>query len=48
MFEHYVIAGLCLLVGMALVRLYIRLLKGSLRRKWPRANPDAWKDKDES
>jgi uncharacterized membrane-anchored protein YhcB (DUF1043 family) len=47
MLEHYGIALLCVVVGLALGLAYVRLLKGSFKQKWPKANPDAWKDKDE-
>lgn len=47
MLEHYLIALLCVLLGVVLVRIYIKKLKHSLKQKWPKANPDAWKDKDE-
>ncbi len=48
MFEHVVIAILCVLFGVGLALGYIKYLRGSLKRKWPKANPEAWKDKDEN
>ncbi len=47
MFEHYLIAILCVLFGVGLAAAYVKYLRYSLNRKWPKANPDAWKDKDE-
>ncbi len=47
MFEHYLIAILCVLFGVGLAAAYSKYLRHSLKRKWPKANPDAWKDKDE-
>ena len=48
MAEHYLIALLCLLFGAALAHMYVKKLRASLKKKWPKANPDAWKDKDEA
>ena len=45
--DHYLIAIFCILFGVAIALIYIKHLKRSLKQKWPKANPDAWKDKDE-
>ena len=46
MLEHYLIAILCVLFGVGLAIGYIRYLRRSLKRKWPKAAPEAWKVKD--
>ena len=46
MLKHYIIAVVCVLFGVGLVVGYIKYLRYSLKQKWPKANPDAWKDKD--
>ena len=46
MLVHIGIAVLCVVVGVALGLAYVRLIKGSLRQKWPKANPGTWKDED--
>ena len=47
MLEQYVYSILSKLVGIGLAVGCIYLLRRALRQKWPKANPDAWKDKDD-
>ena len=47
MAEHYVIALLCLIFGAALAHIYIKKLRASLKKKWPKADPEAWRDKED-
>ncbi len=47
MLEHYFISILCKLVGLGLAVGCIEYLRRSLKQEWPKADPDAWKDKDD-
>ena len=45
--EHYFISILCKPFGLGLAVGCIEDLRRSLEQEWPKAEPDAWKDKDD-